>query len=62
MTSRRSYRNSLTRKKVIKEFESGKGTQFDPQIADVMLDIINNEPEKIKEIKNKFNTYQNENE
>ncbi|MBO4293169.1 MAG: HD-GYP domain-containing protein [Clostridia bacterium] len=54
MTSRRSYRNSLTRKKVIKQFEIGRGTQFDPQIADVMLDIINNEPEKIKEIQNRF--------
>ena len=54
MTSRRSYRNSLTRKKVIKQFEIGKGTQFDPQIADVMLDIIKNEPEKIKEIQNRF--------
>ncbi len=50
MTSMRSYRNSLTRKKVIKQFEIGKGTQFDPQIADAMLDIIINEPEKIKEI------------
>ena len=54
MTSRRSYRNSLTRKKVIKQFEIGKGTQFDPQIADVMLDIIKNEPEQIKEIQNRF--------
>lgn len=54
MTSKRSYRNSLTRKKVIKQFEIGKGTQFDPVIADAMLDIINNESEKIKEIQNKY--------
>ena len=50
MTSKRSYRNSLTKKKVIKQLELGKGTQFDPQIADAMLDIIINEPEKIKEV------------
>ncbi|MBO6233272.1 MAG: HD-GYP domain-containing protein [Clostridia bacterium] len=54
MTSKRSYRNSLSRKKVIQELENGKGTQFDPQIADVMLDIMINEPEKIKEIQKNY--------
>ena len=55
MTSKRVYRDSLSLDTVISEFEKNKGTQFDPQIADVFLDILKNEPEKIKEIQNKYN-------
>ena len=55
MTSKRSYRNSLSTRKVKSEIEKGKGTQFDPNIADAMLDILVNEPEKIKEVQKKFN-------
>lgn len=55
MTSKRSYRNSLSLKKVKTELEKGKGTQFDPQIADVFLDIIENDYDKIKEIQKTFN-------
>ncbi|MBR3003098.1 MAG: HD domain-containing protein [Clostridia bacterium] len=56
MTSKRSYRNSLPLDVVIDEIERCKGTQFDPQIAEVFLDILKNEPEKIEEIQAKFNT------
>jgi len=41
---------------VIGEIERCKGTQFDPQIADAFLDILNNEPERIKKIQEEFNT------
>ena len=37
MTSKRSYRDVLAQEIVKEEIEKGKGKQFDPQIADVML-------------------------
>jgi len=50
MTSRRSYRNILPQEIVRQEIENGKGTQFDPVFADIMLQIIVDDPEyKLKE-------------
>ena len=40
MTSRRSYRSALPQEVVRGEIEKGKGLQFDPAIADKMLDMI----------------------
>ncbi|MBQ9493013.1 MAG: response regulator [Oscillibacter sp.] len=40
MTSRRSYRDVLPQDVVRKEIENGKGTQFDPVFADIMLAMI----------------------
>ena len=40
MTSRRSYRDVLTQEHVRSEIENGKGTQFDPVFADIMLSMI----------------------
>lgn len=40
MTSRRSYRSALPQEVVRSEIEKGKGFQFDPQIAEKMLDMI----------------------
>lgn len=40
MASDRSYRKALPQAIVRHEIESGKGTQFDPKIADVMLEMI----------------------
>ena len=40
MTSNRSYRNYLPQDVVRAEFEKNKNTQFDPDIADVMIAII----------------------
>ncbi|MCF0126817.1 MAG: HD-GYP domain-containing protein [Clostridia bacterium] len=56
MTSRRSYRNALEIQYVIDEIDRCKGTQFDPKIADVFLDILNNEFDVIKDIQEKYNT------
>ncbi len=42
MTSRRVYRDSLPVDKVITEIEKNKGTQFDPEIAEVFLNILKN--------------------
>ena len=54
MTSKRSYRNALDLQFVKEEIQRCKGTQFDPQIADVFLDILDNNFEKIKEIQEKY--------
>ena len=45
MTSNRSYRDALPQAVVREEIEKGKGTQFDPQIADVMLQMIDEDTE-----------------
>ena len=54
MTSKRSYRDALPMETVISEFERCKGTQFDPKIADVFLDMIRNHFDEIKEIQEKY--------
>ncbi len=54
MTSKRSYRDSLPLDVVIAEIEKNKGTQFDPKLADVFLDILNNHYNEIDEIKQKY--------
>ena len=54
MTSKRSYRDALDLQYVKDEFERCKGTQFDPQIAEVFINILNNEYEKIKDIQEKY--------
>ena len=40
MTSNRSYRKALPQDVVRSEIEKGKGTQFDPEISDIMLQMI----------------------
>ena len=54
MTSRRTYRDSMPLDIVKQEIEKNKGTQFDPKIADVFLDILNNHYDQIEEIRNKY--------
>ncbi len=40
MTSNRSYRKALPQEVVRSEIEKGRGTQFDPDIAEIMLRLI----------------------
>ena len=54
MTSRRTYRDSLPIETVINEFERCKGTQFDPELTDIFLDILNNHFDDIKKIQEKY--------
>ena len=54
MTSKRSYRDSLPLDIVKAEIEKCSGTQFDPEIAKVFLDILNNDYTKIEDIRKKF--------
>lgn len=51
MSSNRSYRNSLSQEKVRAEIEKGKGSQFDPVFADIMLQMIDEDTEyKMREV------------
>ena len=40
MTSNRSYRGLLSQETVLHEVEKGRGSQFDPKIAEVMIELI----------------------
>ena len=54
MTSKRSYRDSLPIDVVRAEIERCSGTQFEPNIAKVFLDIMNNDFDLIREIQEKY--------
>ena len=43
MTSNRSYRGALPQETVRGEIEKGKGSQFDPKFADIMLGMIDDD-------------------
>ena len=54
MTSTRSYRPALEIDVVKEEIRKNRGTQFDEKYADVFLDILENDYDKILDIKEKF--------
>lgn len=54
MTSKRSYRDSLPMDVVISEFKRCRGTQFDPQLDDLFLDILENHYDEIEEIRENY--------
>ena len=54
MSSRRAYRESLPKEKILSEFMRCRGTQFDPEIDDVFIDILENHYEEIEEIQGKY--------
>ena len=54
MTSKRSYRDSLPLDVVIAEFKRCRGTQFDPELDDVFLDILENHYDEIQEIMDNY--------
>jgi len=54
MTSKRTYRDSLDISIVKDEFRKNRGTQFDPNLTDVFLDILENDYDKILEIQKKY--------
>lgn len=45
MTSRRSYRDALSQDVVRSELVKGRGTQFDPTFADIMISLIDKDPD-----------------
>lgn len=54
MTSKRAYRDPLSIDIVKAEFEKNSGTQFDPKLVPVFLDILNNHYDEIEEIQKKY--------
>lgn len=54
MSSKRTYRDSLPLETVIAEFERCKGTQFDPELTDLFLDILRNHFDEIRSIQKKY--------
>lgn len=54
MTSKRVYRDSLNLDIVIEEIEKNRRIQFDPQVADVFLDILKNHYDEVKAIQEKY--------
>ena len=54
MTSGRTYRDALPLDYVVSEFENNKGSQFDPEITDIFLDILRNDYSKIKKIQERY--------
>lgn len=45
MTSDRPYRKAMTKEAAIKELRAGAGTQFDPNLVDMFINMIENIPE-----------------
>lgn len=54
MTSKRTYRDALPLSVVKEEIEKCSGTQFDPKIAKVFLDILKNDYKSITDIQEKY--------
>ena len=54
MTSKRSYRDALDLNFVKEEFKKCRGTQFDPELIDVFLDILENNYNEILNIQNMY--------
>ena len=45
MSSRRSYHDVFAQTYIVEEIKKGKGTQFDPDFADIMLAVISEDKE-----------------
>lgn len=55
MTSKRTYRDALSLDVVRAEIERCSGTQFDPELAKVFIDLLDNDYAEIKKIQEKYN-------
>jgi energy-coupling factor transport system substrate-specific component len=51
MTSNRVYRPAMSMDRVIEELHKGRGTQFDPELVDILLGLINSGRIDVSEIK-----------
>ena len=54
MTSKRTYRDAVPIEKVKEEIARCSGTQFDPEIAKLFLNILNNEYDSILKIQDQY--------
>lgn len=44
MVSRRVYKDRMSVEYAVKELEQGKGTQFDPEVAQAFIELIEEDP------------------
>ncbi len=51
MTSKRVYRPAMKMDKVIQELKDGSGTQFDPKLVEILLELLNSGRLDVSEIK-----------
>jgi HD-GYP domain-containing protein (c-di-GMP phosphodiesterase class II) len=49
MTSDRSYRTAFSRETALVELEATKGTQFDPHIVDVFIEMMIDSPDSFNQ-------------
>lgn len=54
MSSKRPYRNALPIDIIKEEIQKKSGTQFDPEIAETFLDMLNNNYDEILDIQKRF--------
>lgn len=54
MTSKRTYRDGMTVEHAVSELVRGKGTQFDPNIVDVFLQVLEENPDILDQVKETF--------
>ena len=50
VSSDRPYRKALSQNAIIAELQKSRGTQFEPQLADFLLGIIEKEPQVLRQI------------
>ena len=50
MTADRIYRKALPIEKVVEEVKKCRGTQFDPGLVDILLDLIDNGTLSVNEV------------
>ena len=47
MTAKRSYNNPMTLKEAIEQVKSCAGTQFDPKVAEIFVELLEKDPKKL---------------
>jgi len=50
VSSDRPYRRALSQKEILEELKKNRGIQFDPKLADLLLEIIEKEPQTLRQI------------
>ena len=53
MTTKRAYKDSMSIENAIAEFQKYKGSQFDPELTNAFLDILENDFDEIEKIRKK---------